>query len=169
MGSENLMVNSLPSVSDETSIPFNFIKNAGTNFSIEVEGLESLPSSAIVYLRDIKLGVEHNVSQIPTYSFTSSLGDDPLRFQIHFGTVGINDQVKPTSIIAYYSDGKLFVITPAKATEVCVFNVQGQLLYKNSIPGTNIQYLPMNLPSGVYFARLTNKEEIKTVKFIVKK
>jgi hypothetical protein len=168
MGDDKLMVNSLPSVSDGTNIPFAFSKNEGSDFSIEVSGLESLPTSAIVYLRDIKLNFEQNVSQNPTYAFTSTEGDDPLRFQIHFGTVGINEQIETSDITAYYNEGKLFLIASTEALEVSIFNVQGQLLYKESVMGHSPQCIPINLPSGIYLAQLKNKEELKIVKFVVK-
>ena len=122
MAGENLMVNSLPQFREETVIPFSFIKNEGTNFSIEATGIETLSEAENVYLLDRKLGINHNLLQNPVYTFTSSEGDATARFELRFSTVGIIDLPVTQTIGAWYYGGNLMVKNREGLTRIDIFN-----------------------------------------------
>jgi hypothetical protein len=50
---------------------------------------------------------------------------------------------------------------------VDIFNVQGQILRNYQLHGIGLQTLSVNLPAGVYFARLINDGRMQTIKMIV--
>ena len=164
---EKLSTNSLPEFSEETVIPFNFIKNEGTNFTIEATGSETLEPAATVFLKDNKLGINHNLSENPVYAFTSTDGDTPARFELHFGSVGINETPVAQTIQAWYYAGILNVKASEGLTAIGIFNIQGQNLQNYQLFGSGLQTLQLNLPAGVYFARILNKGNLQTVKMIV--
>lgn len=166
-GNEKLSTNSLPEFSEETVIPFNFIKNEGTNFTIEATGIETLEPAATVFLNDNKLGIKHNLSENPVYAFTSTDGDAPARFELHFGSVGINETPAAQTVQAWYYCRTLNVKTSEGLTNIDVFNLKGQNLQNFELQGNGLQSVTINLPAGVYFARLVNGGTLKTVKFIV--
>jgi len=161
---ENLAVNSLPEFIAETVIPFNFIKNEGTNFSIDAM-IENLPGT--VWLLDKKTNFDHNLSQTPVYYFTSEPGDQSDRFLLHFGSVGINDSPVRKNMIGWYNNGNLFVINENESTQVSIYNIQGQNLQNFQLLGSGLQTLSVNMPVGVYFARIINNGRMQTVKMIV--
>jgi hypothetical protein len=163
----NLMVNSLPELTAETTIPFHFIKSEGTSFSIEAIGLETLEPLAVVFLRDIKLGIDYNLTENPVYTFTSAEGDDPARFELKFGAVGINDPATASSINAWYNAGTLYVANKTGLTNISVFNVQGQQVQQARVQGNGLQTISIQLPAGVYIAQLVNNGSSQTVKLIV--
>ncbi len=166
-GDIKLSTNSLPEFTEETVIPFDFIKNEGTNFTIEATGIEALEPAAIVYLKDNKLGINHNLSENPVYTFTSTTGDAPARFELCFGIVGINETPVTQTIQAWYYGGTLTVKTTETLTTIDIFNIQGQNLQNFQLPGGETQRLQLNLPAGVYFARILNNGKMQTVKIIV--
>jgi len=166
-GDEKLSTNTLPEFSEETVIPFNFIKNEGTNFTIEATGIETLEQADTVFLKDNKLGISHNLSENPVYVFTSAEGDAPARFELHFGSVGINETPVTQTIQAWYYGGTLTVKTTETLTAIDIFNIQGQHLQNYQLFGSELQTLQLNLPAGVYFARIVNGGTMKTVKMIV--
>ena len=167
MAGENLMVNSLPEFSEETVIPFHFIKNEGANFTIEVSGLESLLPSASIYLKDNKLGKNYNLSENPVYTFTATDGDDPARFELYFGPVGINPlSVLPTATAWVYK-GILTVKNGEGISRVGIFNIQGQQLQHFQLQGNETQHLQLNLPAGVYIARMVNDGKMQAIKMII--
>jgi len=125
MGAENLSVNSLPGFTDETVIPFDFIKNEGTNFSIEATGIETLEPSATVFLKDNKLGIDHNLSENPVYSFTSSNGDEPARFELHFSSVGINEIQPQTVARVWLEHNTLNISNVEPGTNFEIVDLQG--------------------------------------------
>lgn len=91
-GSEMLSTNCLPSIPAESVIPFGFIKNGASNFSIELK--ESI-AGQVVILQDLKTNQVQNLSINPVYTFTSEAGDDPNRFLLKSSTTGwYEDYVK---------------------------------------------------------------------------
>jgi hypothetical protein len=168
MGVDKLMVNSLPEFSEETVIPYNFIKNEGTNFSIEATGIETLEPTAIVFLKDNQLGINHNLSDNPVYVFTSNPEDAPARFELHFSSVGINELQANQAINAWYNNGSLTVKTKEGVTQIGIFNIQGQNLQNHQLYDCGIQSISINLPTGVYLARIIYNDNIQTIKMIVK-
>jgi predicted outer membrane repeat protein len=167
MAGENLMVNSLPQFREETVIPFSFIKNEGTNFSIEATGIETLSEAENVYLLDRKLGINHNLLQNPVYTFTSSEGDATARFELRFSTVGIIDLPVTQTIGAWYYGGNLMVKNREGLTRIDIFNIQGKNLQNHKLQGSGLQKVSLNLPVGIYFARIMNHGAMQTVKIIV--
>jgi len=168
LNDQNLMVNSIPEVTQGTTIPFRFIKNEGTNFTIEAVGTETLEPAATVYLKDNKLGINHNLSENRVYSFTSDEGDDPSRFELHFGIVGIDELPVSHTFNAWYNNGVLYMKTEKGITSVDIFNVQGQILQRNQLHGSGLKSLTLNLQAGIFIARLVNDGKMQNMKIIVK-
>jgi M6 family metalloprotease-like protein len=162
---ERLSTNSIPEITKQTEIMLGFVKNNGSDFRIEASGLETLQTKA--FLRDLKTGVITNLNENPMYEFTSAEGDDPARFELRFGAVGIDDPTDGQSISAWYADGVLYLSTEEGSTNVDIFNVQGQILHNRQLHGSGLQSFGFNLPSGVYFARIVNGGKMQTVKIII--
>jgi len=123
---------------------------------------------ATVFLKDNKLGKNHNFSENPVYVFTSADGDAPARFELHFGSVGINETPVTQTIQAWYYGGTLNVKTTETLTAIDIFNIQGQNLQNFKLQDSGLQSLQLNLPAGVYFARIINDGAMKTLKMIVR-
>ena len=156
------MVNSMPSLSAETEILFDFILNKGSNFSIEASGLDNLPATA--YLNDIKTGTVHNLSQNPVYTFTAAEGDAPNRFKLTFGSVGMPEPAN-RPLAAYYADGRLYFVNAEGEKTIEIFNMAGQrLIFANP---TATEY-PVNLTAGIYVVKVTTARQVVSTKFFVK-
>ncbi len=156
------MVNSMPSLSAETEILFDFILNKGSNFSIEASGLDNLPATA--YLNDLKTGTVHNLSQNPVYTFTAAEGDAPNRFKLTFGSVGIDTPAgKP--IAAYYAAGRLHFVNAQAEKTIEVFNMAGQRFI---FAKTTANEYPVNLSAGMYVVKVSTAQQLVSAKFFVK-
>jgi len=87
---------------------------------------------------------------------------------LHFKDVtSVSELSKPETINAWYNNGNLNIKTEQGTTTVDIFNVQGQILRNYQLHGSGLQTLTVNLPAGVYFARLINDGKMQTVKIIV--
>jgi hypothetical protein len=157
-------LNTLPELTDELIVPMGFVKNQSNNFTIE---LTQNMLYHTLYLFDSKTNYEHKISESP-YSFTSESGDNANRFVLRFGNVGINETPVTQTIQAWYSEGTLTVRTTETLTTIDIFNVQGQNLQNYQLYGSGLQTLQLNLPPGVYFARILNNGKMQTVKMIVR-
>ncbi|MCX6304113.1 MAG: GEVED domain-containing protein [Bacteroidetes bacterium] len=158
---QKLSTNSIPSINLQTEIPFGFIKNAGNDFRIEVTGVETLNEKA--YLQDLMTGTVTDLSLHTFYAFTSSEGDNPDRFLLKFGNVGIPGH-EQHYLRAWYSQDKLFLSNTGGEAFVEIYNMAGQQVYQCTACSNPVQ---LSLGAGIYFARVTSKQQVKTVKFIV--
>lgn len=103
----------------------------------------------------------------PVYTFTSTEGDDPARFELKFGAVGISDPATAPSINAWFNAGTLYVADETGVTNINVFNVQGQQVQQARVQGNGVQTVRLQLPAGVYIAQLVNNGSSQTIKLIV--
>jgi len=160
---KGLALNSLPELTDELVVPMGFVKNQKNSFSI---GLVQNTTDHALFLEDLKTNVVHNLSETP-YSFSSAAGDNPNRFLLKFGPVGIDETHVTPVINAWYFGGILNVKTNEGITNIGIFNIQGQQLQNYQLQGSGLQSVSINLPTGVYFARLVNDGNMQTVKMII--
>lgn len=160
-----LSTNCLPTIDDELNIPMGFKTNGSQNFQINlVESTIDYP----VYLTDNLLGVTQKLSENPNYTFTSQEGDDPNRFEIHFGVVGIDDQPTTPAIQAYVYGQQLKILGNGGITQLEIFDVQGRLLSSETINVMDGYRKTLNLQAGMYVVRLQNKEGVSSTKVIIK-
>lgn len=163
-GGEMLSTNVLSQVQNESSIPFGFVKNQHENFVIRLEE-NNLGQS--VYIKDLKLNLTHNLSQQPEYYFTSTEGDNPNRFLLHFGAVGVSEQSASATLKAYVVGAQLYFPLQGEAT-LEIVDLQGRVLQQSKVSGQGLASQPMQLPAGAYVVRLTSGQSAQTAKVIVK-
>lgn len=156
--------NTLPQLTAQTAVPMGFVKNQADDFEIEL--LETIPDFE-VYLTDVKLNIEHNLSKNPVYAFSSQQGDEPGRFLLHFGSVGISDRLPGENLLAWHSNGELFIKNSGGKTRLTIYDVQGRLLKSHTLTLQELNIIPMHLPTGVYILNLTGSESSQSVKVAI--
>ena len=162
---KHLSTNTLPEWSTELVVPFMFEKNGSSNFMIELaESIEGYD----VFLKDLKENITVNLTEMTNYAFTSEEGDDPERFEIMFGVVGIDDIDVLAAAHVYSYNNKIIIANVTGATNMDIFNIQGQTVYNLSFNSTGSKVIAIDLPSGIYLVRLSNSGEIKNSKVFVK-
>ncbi len=167
---ENLMVNSLPELNSETVIPFHFIKNEGSNFSIEIKGIETLGTSDVVYLKDKKLGIDHNLSDNNIYSFTSVSGDDASRFELYFNSyTGIKETQQATNFNIYTTDGILTIQSLNQlGGKVMVIDMPGRVIATGKVEAGATTRINLSGKTGVYIVSVLTGKGIVNTKILVK-
>ena len=171
MGNEKLSTNTLPELASETIIPFSFIKNTSTNFSIEAQGLESLGTGATVYLWDNKLGTKHNLSTNPVYTFASTEGDAATRFELHFSTTYGIDETATLQQFSIYATNNTVCVANTSATsvkgEVFVYNTLGQIIAHQTLNG-DLTKINIAATTGYYLVKVITEKTIFVGKVFVK-
>lgn len=162
---KQMSTNSFPNLSENMVMPLYFIKNAGQNFILEAQNAENFGTE--IHLVDIKTGSITPLNQTATYAFTAENGDDPARFQLHFGAVGIADQPQQAPLHAYVSNGMLYFQLNGTAT-LEVHDLQGRLHSQHAVEGSGLISTPFRMQAGVYVVRLTSANSQQTAKVIVK-
>jgi len=162
---KQLSTNSIPAVTGNMVVPVHFVKNNGLNFVIEAENVDVFGTE--VNLVDNKTGQITNLNQNPAYSFTAENGDDPARFDLHFGVVNLPEQTQTTQLKAFVSNDRLYFPLMGDAT-LEVIDLQGRKLMQTKMSGTGLTSHPMSLTAGAYIVRLRSETGIQTAKVIVK-
>ena len=165
----SLAINTLPlAILDGGQVPVHFKVGIPGNFTLYAEKLNSFSANTYILLEDRVTGALQKLNDNPVYAFSSSSQDVVDRFVLHFkDATSIAEPASQQAIVAWYNNGKLTIETQEGTTTVGIFNIQGQNLQNFQLHGSGLQSVPINLPTGVYFARLINDGNMQTVKMIV--
>jgi hypothetical protein len=163
-GTEHLSTNVLPDLNNQTTIPFTFIKTAESDYYIEGVQIDNFPGS--VFLTDLKLNLTQNLTVNPVYNFIASDGDEPARFLLSFGMVGIGDNSGINNGIYTY-ENNLYIVNPGKAT-LELYNITGQKLLTKYIDQTGLFRTTLYVPTANYIVRLTTGTKVIVTKVFVK-
>jgi hypothetical protein len=167
-GGLQLSTNSLPELTADTEIPFVFVKNDGSQFSIEASGIENI--QATPYLLDLKTGITQNLTENPIYNFTASNSDDPNRFLLKFTSVGIEDVDNYNKSINIYTyNNNLYLnsdITMDASVEI--FNLTGQQVYGEQVLMNGLTQINPNLRTGWYVVKVSTDEGMASDKVFIK-
>jgi len=165
--SENMVINALPAIDEDTPIQLNLQAGLNGSMSINASGFETLEESTPVWLVDNVAGVQWNLSENPVYNFVANVNDPEDRFEIHFknltGIPGISD-----SGISIYSFNKNLYIDAGNGNkgEVVVLNVLGQEIMRARI-SENLNVIPVNLSNNVVVVKVISDQGISTRKVFI--
>ncbi|MCF8229148.1 MAG: T9SS type A sorting domain-containing protein [Bacteroidales bacterium] len=164
-GEMRMASNTVPFGSDLV-VPFRFEKNNESS-SFMIELAESIEGED-VYLKDLKTNTTVNLSETGSYTFSSEEGDDPDRFELLFGVVGIED-VQPLASAHVYSNGDILTVANVEGeSRMDVMDVQGRVLQTEEFNSNGYSTFDLELNTGIYLVRLYNSGEAKTTKVFVK-
>lgn len=166
-GSEHFSTNALSASVGIVEIPFDFIKNEGDNFSIEAEAISDIYGPVI--LNDLKTGISQDLTVNPVYVFTSAPEDNPSRFLLTFGHVGMDQNIKNYPFTVYASGNTLVVTdkTGKNQGNIFVYNLTGQLIASDKLNGCSAYNLSMNVPSGYYLVKVVSPETTQSSKVFI--
>ncbi len=156
---EKLSTQSLSDFNPGLELNYGFEKIETDNYRIM---LKENPFDVNIYLHDLKTDIVQNLKQNPIYEFTSSEGDDPLRFKLKFGSVGMDEKPAVKSL-AYVVDQNLyFTVTGEKRVEI--FDLTGRILM-HFVTSENYTTLP--LTPGIYFVRVSTPSQTMSSKILI--
>lgn len=166
-GNESYALNTLPEITDNLEIPFSFIKNGSSSFSIELA--KSLPD-AVVYLVDKKAVTIQNLSENPVYNFTASDGDQADRFTLRFRTLfsGVNPANESPNFSAWYNKGDIhFSALPEKVLSMSLIDMAGREIVSLGKPETDKVTIGKKLAIGYYMLRIRMTDKIVFKKLFI--
>ncbi|MDR1402072.1 MAG: hypothetical protein LBJ60_00025 [Tannerellaceae bacterium] len=121
--------------------------------TLKAKRINSLESITSVILEDHKTGKLTDLMRT-SYTFLSSPSDKTDRFTLHFNSSLVSiDDMKTTPLSAYYSFGQVIVQGLTDHTlykEAMIYNMQGQLLHKQTVTAIDPLLIRKTLDEGVY-------------------
>ncbi|MDP1622235.1 MAG: T9SS type A sorting domain-containing protein [Bacteroidales bacterium] len=161
-------LNTLPELRSDLVIPLGFVKNNAANFSIQL--IETIPGLTI-YLKDLKINQDHDLTKNQAYQFISADGDDAYRFQLHFATVGIN-KTSPDKGAGIFALNKTIYIKSKTSQgltgNVMVYNMIGQVMVNQSLSDEPVTTISTNSGTGYYLVRVITAGQTVTAKIFLK-
>lgn len=173
-GDEKLKINVLPEVTADLVIPVELVVGSETTYTIYSSNLGSFTQGTAVYLEDLKEGVMINLSQQPDYTFIASPIDDPDRFLLHFGTLGVDEMPSISTnngYIIYASDNSVYIKNLAKNDSkglVKIYNIMGQEIHQSNLENIPVNKIDLYEKAGYYIVKVFADEGIYSEKVFIK-
>ena len=98
-----------------------------------------------------------------TYVFTAT---ESLILTVHIGTVGVGEQDHHVTLYPNPVNDKLIVEAQGAIDRLEIYNLMGALVYSQDDCTNKTEVAVDNLPSGVYFLRLTTNGGTQVQKFV---
>ncbi len=163
-GEEHLSTNVLPGMDSQTTIPFNFIKTDGADYTIEAVQIDNV--SAQVYLTDLKTNQTKNLTENTVYSFTSLASDAPARFLLSFSNVGIETK-EPGNNGIYVYNNTICINNPGESI-IEVYNMIGQKMVAEKSHNEPLYQIKLHPVTGYYLVRVITGQKVFAEKVFVK-
>ena len=146
-------------VQGEMPINFHAAENGTYTFSVNAKNTEM----DYLHLIDNKTGEEIDLKANPNYSFDANVSDIEARFTLIFNAnTGVNEN--DINTFAYFN-GSEWIINNTDNATVEVVDMLGRVVLSQNAA----QHISTStMASGVYTLRLTNGNEVKTQKIVVK-
>ena len=164
---ENLSTSTMPAV-EETMVDLTFSKGLSGSYSINATGFDSFPVDTKITLRDVQLNLEIDLTAQDSYTFNSTSGDDPDRFQLLFSNyIGIEESGQIPMPMISYSGGKLTITSPSQFEGTTIlfelYDLTGRCLIKKQIDPDGEVVINQDIVHGIYIVRLNIKEKAQYI------
>ena len=159
-GEDKLAINALPATS---VVPMGFTSVTSGEYTISA--IETTNFTEI-YLKDLVTGAVTDL-MTDSYTFSYTTGDDEARFEIHFGALGIDDNlINQVSIWSNQNNVYVNVPKELKGT-ISVYTMMGQeVISTDTQPGQNV--IPMDEINTYYVVKVISNDRAVTGKVYIK-
>ncbi|MBR4391936.1 MAG: T9SS type A sorting domain-containing protein [Bacteroidales bacterium] len=147
---------------EEGEMPVNFKANENNTYTLSVNA-ENVEMEYL-HLIDLMTGANINLLANPNYSFEANTTDFASRFKLVFvANNGINEH--NSNNFAFFNGSEWVINNEGEAT-LEVIDMTGRVLNTMTVNGNATT--KVNAATGVYMLRLTNGNDVKTQKVVVK-
>jgi len=156
-----LSINGLPATN---KVPLSF--KSGVNASFELLAFETSEFNE-VYLEDLFDGTITDLL-VDSYTFDYSIGDNPNRFMVHFGAVGIGDN-DMENVSIWSGENKIYVNIPLELKgNIFVYNMMGQEIISTDTEPGIVNVIPMDKVNTYYVVKVLSNDKVVTGKVYIK-
>jgi hypothetical protein len=163
-------INSLPVPGEEATIPVKFtvgIDGIYTIETIEIANLEDM----YIYLQDLQEDVIVDLNEQSAYSFFSTVGDDPARFNVLFSSspLGISN-IDIAGNIRIYSDRNVVYLVSNDdpfSGILNIYDMSGKIVFSDDLKGLSRYETTLNVEKGFYIVKLFTDDKILSEKVLV--
>ena len=161
---ENLFsIQNLTNTIEYPSVPISFKSGVDGKYTLTCQFDAS--NFGTIMLEDKLLSKIQNLKYNPVYHFNSLKKDNEERFVLHFGPeAGIAGNELPAIIYSYSNQVKIDLSLVEDETDVMIYNMMGQLLYKSKLQGKVLSIINFNIPNQMLNVHVFNSKGKKNQK-----
>jgi hypothetical protein len=162
-----LSTNALPVLSATNPISLGFVINDHQDYTIE---MRENTTGENLFLFDLKLGVEHDLSKNTVYHFSSVEGDEPGRFLLSKSAVGISQAQVQDGFRVLVQGNEVNIISSLPINgEFAVYNLAGQQILHGGMNETaHTKTVTLNNPSSWYIIQIKTDRGVYSQMFFLK-
>lgn len=158
-------------------VPLNLVQVSNDSHTMSFTAMENFDEDISIILEDTKLNYEHNVRELPTYTFTSFENDDPDRFLLHFASSpngsDNSELINDDSHVKIYSFGKNIRIVSNNDSSNDILNIRIYDIYGRKVTSEQTvgktTIIPMDFYNSTYFiVEVLYKSSVYTEKVFIK-
>ncbi|MDL2222932.1 T9SS type A sorting domain-containing protein [Bacteroidales bacterium OttesenSCG-928-M11] len=142
----------------------------GINCTLSVTDPDAVDTESLI-LHDELLNQYIDLREEKSYTFLSQSGDITERFMLYFTNPTYIEDIQQTPISVYYTSSQLYIKGLTEydmRASYCLYNTQGQCIYRGYISSYPEQVTNISLNTGVYILQVVGNRQI-TTKIIVGK
>jgi hypothetical protein len=163
----NLIIQGLPSISEEMIVPFGFdIKTSGI-YTFTVRAKENFTHEK-VYLKDKETNTLTNLNIDTFYTFSAISGENKTRFELIFTPEdqrnSISEKAKTNNVFCV--NNQLYYESAFDKTCIKVFDINGKLILNKEVNGKGMHKLDLELNKGLYIVKLSTATSVITREII---
>ncbi|MBP1662941.1 MAG: hypothetical protein H6Q19_81 [Bacteroidetes bacterium] len=162
VGSEQLVINGLNSVTSNEEIALGFTTGQSNSFTIKASQFSNFDSNIKIFLRDNLLNTEQELTDGSVYGFTSGITSTNTRFSVLFKSSAVATKIKKANdsqTVIYINDNNQIVVNCngdiRNDALVTVYNAVGQKLQTKHISEA-ITTISATFTPGVYLVTVKN-------------
>jgi hypothetical protein len=167
-----LSLNTFPALTTSRVVPLEFIKGASNNYSIVVTKLDNFPNDVAISLVDTKTNITQDLRKNPVYTFNSSEGDNPKRFNVHFGAPNGVNEIDGNSPFRIYSSNNTLYISNNTGVflkgEVLVYNLMGQQMMQTKLSEGALTKINLHATTGYYLVKVITDQKAYSGKIFIR-
>ena len=169
---KRLVINSLPELDSLTVIPLGLQTSRDGIVNFNLRKMENWPAGLNVYLTDLKMGVNQDLKQTPSYSINLKKGIYENRFSLRFTPLKGMTKANSSDIYTVYGEsGSLFICIKLVIEQkgyLTINNMVGQLISRRTIDGNGNYELKGLLTDVMYVISFVTSGGRHTAKIIMR-
>jgi len=155
LSSPSLAVNTLPGYTAQTLIPLGFKVGVNGTYTVTASGMGTFPVGTDLYLEDILLGKNQNLTANPVYQFTASPTNPVHRFNLHFSPLTGMANNSAANLKIYSSENNVFVNVPMELHgEIIIYDLLGKEVNRQPIESNTLNKVSLNTQLGYYLVKV---------------
>lgn len=164
-GDDMLSTNTLPGISSGQVIPIGFEKNEAGEYKLYIS-FDPAYTGMVVALYDKITGEVHDLASPAEVDFSAADGDDHQRFDLIFGTLGLDENLVE-SIKVFMYDNTLHILGAPAGSSAMIYEGSGRLVKSLSGIGGSLESInAQSFAPGWYVVSVRTAEAVKSFKVI---